>query len=272
MTRIRGSCRFSSRDVRLFVLFLIAVWVGAPGYFGGLETLLFTSTATKSPVKVDKQVEEDVKTSKDAWVVLVHAPIRNCRMPLCKVVGSELGPTLLGPAFAAVSSSLAILRTPMDVWSEFAAALQSQKDANQGAPNPPELAPPRAGPPLACLLQEGANLCGLVPSRPYKGEAVRISVCVCVCCCSSWISCATECGKKSQTAWTLTSSGSSWRGKCHDENSLAQWAVIKCYALGSLAATSPHTVCKNSLGSLKTCSDRGSRSVLRARYICQKAL
>eukprot|EP00434_Breviolum_minutum_P023832 symbB.v1.2.021025.t1/scaffold1798.1/size163522/4 len=31
--------------------------------------------------------EEETKTSKDMWVVLVHAPIRNCKMPWCKIPG-----------------------------------------------------------------------------------------------------------------------------------------------------------------------------------------
>mmetsp|Transcript_47000 Transcript_47000/g.87880 ORF Transcript_47000/g.87880 Transcript_47000/m.87880 type:complete len:219 (+) Transcript_47000:54-710(+) len=31
--------------------------------------------------------EEETKTSRDMWVVLVHAPIRNCKMPWCKIPG-----------------------------------------------------------------------------------------------------------------------------------------------------------------------------------------
>jgi len=38
-------------------------------------------------VVVDKKTDEETKTSKDHWAVLVHAPIRACKMPLCKVPG-----------------------------------------------------------------------------------------------------------------------------------------------------------------------------------------
>ncbi|CAE8640746.1 unnamed protein product [Polarella glacialis] len=37
--------------------------------------------------KVDKKTEEESKTAKDFWAVMVHAPIRNCRMPWCKIPG-----------------------------------------------------------------------------------------------------------------------------------------------------------------------------------------
>mmetsp|Transcript_30806 Transcript_30806/g.56361 ORF Transcript_30806/g.56361 Transcript_30806/m.56361 type:complete len:228 (-) Transcript_30806:93-776(-) len=38
-------------------------------------------------VVVGKKIKPDTETSKDSWVVLVHAPIRACKMPLCKVPG-----------------------------------------------------------------------------------------------------------------------------------------------------------------------------------------
>lgn len=39
----------------------------------------------KTGKKTDSESES--KTSKDMWVVLVHAPIRNCHMPWCKIPG-----------------------------------------------------------------------------------------------------------------------------------------------------------------------------------------
>lgn len=37
--------------------------------------------------KIENVVEEEIKTSRDMWCVLVHAPIRNCKMPWCKIPG-----------------------------------------------------------------------------------------------------------------------------------------------------------------------------------------
>jgi len=34
-----------------------------------------------------KKIEEETRTSREMWLVLVHAPIRNCKMPLCKIPG-----------------------------------------------------------------------------------------------------------------------------------------------------------------------------------------
>jgi len=48
-----------------------------------------TATAVKKKIKkrVDQKEEDETKTRKDMWAVLVHAPIRNCRMPWCKIPG-----------------------------------------------------------------------------------------------------------------------------------------------------------------------------------------
>lgn len=37
--------------------------------------------------KVGTDTEAESRTSRDMWVVMVHAPIRNCRMPMCKIPG-----------------------------------------------------------------------------------------------------------------------------------------------------------------------------------------
>eukprot|EP00929_Paragymnodinium_shiwhaense_P035428 TRINITY_DN19121_c0_g1_i2.p1 TRINITY_DN19121_c0_g1~~TRINITY_DN19121_c0_g1_i2.p1 ORF type:complete len:230 (+),score=67.57 TRINITY_DN19121_c0_g1_i2:125-814(+) len=42
---------------------------------------------TKKKVGDKLDEESETETSKDMWVVLVHAPIRNCRMPWCKIPG-----------------------------------------------------------------------------------------------------------------------------------------------------------------------------------------
>eukprot|EP00439_Symbiodinium_sp_Y106_P056056 s1155_g7.t2 len=41
----------------------------------------------KKKVGKKAEEEEETETSKDSWVVLVHAPIRNCKMPWCKIPG-----------------------------------------------------------------------------------------------------------------------------------------------------------------------------------------
>eukprot|EP00930_Biecheleria_cincta_P097845 TRINITY_DN89533_c0_g1_i1.p1 TRINITY_DN89533_c0_g1~~TRINITY_DN89533_c0_g1_i1.p1 ORF type:complete len:232 (-),score=29.25 TRINITY_DN89533_c0_g1_i1:59-754(-) len=37
--------------------------------------------------KVDKVTQEETSTQRETWVVMVHAPIRNCKMPMCKIPG-----------------------------------------------------------------------------------------------------------------------------------------------------------------------------------------
>lgn len=37
--------------------------------------------------KVGEVTEEETSTKRDTWVVMVHAPIRNCKMPMCKIPG-----------------------------------------------------------------------------------------------------------------------------------------------------------------------------------------
>mmetsp|Transcript_49492 Transcript_49492/g.107772 ORF Transcript_49492/g.107772 Transcript_49492/m.107772 type:complete len:241 (-) Transcript_49492:96-818(-) len=37
--------------------------------------------------KVDQKTESQTATSRDMWAVMVHAPIRNCHMPWCKIPG-----------------------------------------------------------------------------------------------------------------------------------------------------------------------------------------
>mmetsp|Transcript_32419 Transcript_32419/g.70531 ORF Transcript_32419/g.70531 Transcript_32419/m.70531 type:complete len:230 (-) Transcript_32419:65-754(-) len=46
-----------------------------------------SATATQKITKVNVDTTTKSKTQRDMWAVMVHAPIRNCRMPMCKIPG-----------------------------------------------------------------------------------------------------------------------------------------------------------------------------------------
>eukprot|EP00931_Biecheleriopsis_adriatica_P117723 TRINITY_DN93209_c0_g1_i1.p1 TRINITY_DN93209_c0_g1~~TRINITY_DN93209_c0_g1_i1.p1 ORF type:complete len:234 (+),score=48.13 TRINITY_DN93209_c0_g1_i1:33-704(+) len=56
---------------------------------GGAWAAKATATDLEVDIKqkVGQKTDEETSTSKDMWVVLVHAPIRNCKMPWCKIPG-----------------------------------------------------------------------------------------------------------------------------------------------------------------------------------------
>ncbi|CAJ1377340.1 unnamed protein product [Effrenium voratum] len=62
----------------------------APGRTGrqaATATDLDLDIVVKKKTGKKVEAEDETKTSRDMWVVLVHAPIRNCKMPWCKIPG-----------------------------------------------------------------------------------------------------------------------------------------------------------------------------------------